>query len=73
MAAPLRFLHLQVEHPGGHEKRADPTLQSKAVLRLTTEGGGQMREADLTEDQLVQLLAEGSRVLAILRGVRTNH
>jgi hypothetical protein len=67
--ADLRFLALGIERPDGHEARANPDLQPTVVLRGTT-AKGTMRRMELTEEELLQLMAQATKAIAGLRGIR---
>jgi hypothetical protein len=63
----LRFSAVRLRQPGARDREAGMTSQPYLLL-LTV--AGRVREVPLEEDELVKLIAEASRVLAVLRGVR---
>lgn len=62
VANELTLGHVGITHARGED--------SRAYLQLWTPAGRDRLRVDLMEDDLICLIAEASRVLAILKGVR---
>lgn len=64
-----RLAGVHIDHPGARDRAAGAQSQVRLSIdrRLRS---GKLDQVPLTEDELVRLIAEGGRMLALLRGVR---
>ncbi len=70
MAKPtLRSPRLGIEHPREDERARGE--KSRVVLRLATLGGGVIRQAEITEDELLVLIRDAASFLSTLRKVNS--
>lgn len=65
----MKIQGIHIRHPGAHERASG----KPSSVYVTVDRGlrsGKLDEAPLSETELIGLIAEGSRILAILRDVR---
>lgn len=70
MSADVKLMGIYIEHPTGHERVANPDVQSRVYMGVTVGKQEKIREIPLDENALIKLIADAADRLTILRKIR---
>lgn len=63
----LSFNGIRIEHPGARERE---TGKASTVSLMLSTRQGWIREVDLSREQLIALVRDAAKLLAVVEGVR---